>query len=409
MGRNKQMNDETIPKLAEEARVTLERGENSWILIGWDPLPKTDMMMRSGASYSRAHDIPPEARSDPQTPEIFVCAAMVDGDDDAVIFQAGHKFYDDAVDRTEMYLRRIAEARRVEERRTARVVMLDQSFVDALFELNHRGPKNQAWTIRQSDSLKGNFSAHFPIGHTPSAEQCYFCNIKKDVRMTLKSSASMYSGLTGQSLIADAIAGRDYVFAKYLAEEDREAYLMLIESEDEPNPAAVINRAAEFSLCRPVHQVIRNMVRRKVMPPYSSTKDVLRFIPIECETPPAWRVWYFAEAGRACFSRPGATQATPEIPEDVITIHFQSVSATGSHWTDHWVLLGEPVPIPIVIDKTSNAGNESQEEKTFLHTKGYQPTSPDEETRVKDGVTEHMHTGYEFWHPVVRVHSNTAE
>lgn len=355
--------NETIPKLAEEAKITLERGENAWILTGWDPLPKTDMMSRSGASYSRAYDIPTESRSKPQTPEIFVCAAERDGDDDAVILQTGHKFYDDAEAGAEMYLRRISEARRVEKRRTARVVMLDQSFVDALFELNHRGKKNQAYTILQKDSLKGNFSAHFPIGHIPSADQCYFVNIKKDVRMTLKSSDSMYTGLTEQSLIADAIAGRDYVFAKYLAEEDREAYLTLIESEDEPNPAAIINRATEFSLCRPVHQVIRNMVRRKVMPPYSDEKDVLRFIPIECETPPVWRVWYFSEAGRACFSRQGATQATPEIPGDVITIHFRSVSATGSHWTDHWICLGEPVPIPIVIDITSNAGNESREEK----------------------------------------------
>lgn len=390
--------NETIPKLAEEARVTLER-DTEISLIGWEPLPKTDMMMRYGASYCRAYE-----RSDGT---LFVCAANDAGDDDAASYRIGHHFIND--DAAVTFLSRIIEARRVGERRTARVVVLDQSFVDALFELNHRGPKNQAWTIRQQDSLKGNFSAHFPIGHTPSADQCYFVNIKKDVRMTLKSSASMYTGLTGQSLIADAIAGRDYVFAKYLAEEDREAYLMLIESEDEPNPEAVSNRAAEFSLCRPVHQVIRNMVRHGVLPPYSDEKDVLRFIPIECETPPVWRVWYFSEAGRACFSRPGATQATPEIPEDIITIHFQSVSATGSHWTDHWICLGEPVPIPIVIDITSNAGNESREEETFLLTKGYQPTSPDEDVRVKDGVTEHTHEGYEYWHPVARVHSNRAE
>lgn len=290
----------------------------------------------------------------------------------------------------------------------ARVVMLDQSFVEALFELNHRGTRMQAYTIDQKDSLKGNFSAHFPIGHTPSANQCYFVSIKKDIRMTLKSSASMYSGITRQSLIIDAIRERDYVFAKYLTEEDREPYLMLIESDEMPDPTAIANRAAEFSMCRPVHQVIINMVQRGVKAPYGTEKDVLRFIPIDCETLPTWRVWYFGEAGRACYSRPGATQATPEIPDDVITIHFQSESATCSNWTDHWICLGEPVTIPIAIDKISNAGNESREERTFLHTKPYQPTSLDEEVRMKDGVTEHKHKGYEFWHPVVRVHSIKA-
>ncbi len=28
----------------------------------------------------------------------------------------------------------------------------------------------------------------------------------------------------------------------------------------------------------------------------------------------------------------------------------------------------------------------------------------EEETRAKDGVTEHKHTGFDYWHPVSRVH-----
>jgi hypothetical protein len=248
--------------------------------------------------------------------------------------------------------------------------MLDKSFVDALFELNHRGKKNQAYTINQQDSLKGNFSAHFPIGHVPNTEQCYFVNIKKDIRMTLKSSVSMYSGILEQELIAEAIRNRDVVFEKYIAEDEREAYRMLIDSDETPSPEQIMSKAFDFSLCRPLHQVQRNMVRRKAMPPFSAEKDVLRFIPIECETEPTWRVWYFCENGRACFSRPGATQAIPEIPEDVISIHFRSESATGAHWTDHWVCLGEPVPIKIDIDKTSNLGNASHEERCVMTDAG---------------------------------------
>lgn len=356
------MNTTEILKLADAAGVEFERNGEALVLAGWSPLPMTDMMIRDGAPYCRAYDIPEESRSDREIPEMFVCAVEEDSDDDAILLRKGHWFYP-VFSRLETYLRRIIEARQVEARRKARIVMLDKSFVDALFELNHRGPKNQAYTINQTDSLKGNFSAHFPIGHTPSVGQCYFVNIRKDIRMTLKSSESSHTSLTTQALIAKAIRDRDDVFAKYIAEGQREAYLMLIDCDMPSDAAAIMNKAAEFNLCRPLHQVQRNMVRRKVLPPFSQDKDVLRFIPIECETPPTWRVWYFAEPGRACFSRPGATQATPEIPEDVISIQFRSESATGSHWTDHWICIGEPVPIKVSIDKTSNAGNASHDER----------------------------------------------
>jgi len=33
-----------------------------------------------------------------------------------------------------------------------------------------------------------------------------------------------------------------------------------------------------------------------------------------------------------------------------------------------------------------------------------EPIQVEEETRVKEGVTEHKHTGFDYWHPASRVH-----
>lgn len=255
------------------------------------------------------------------------------------------------------------------ESREDRIVMLDKSFVDALFKLHHYGAKNQGWTINQSDSLKGNFSCHFPIGHIPSTDQVYFVGIKKDIRMMTKQGSSMHTGKMKQAIIAKALTLRDEEFTKYIDEEQRGTYSSLIQLEYTPSSAEAWDKARDFKLCKPTHKVIRNMVRTGMIGPVSETKDVLHFVPIERETPPSRRVWYFAEPGRACFSRPGATQATPKIPEDLIQLKFRSVSATGSHWTDHCILIGEPRPIDVAVEKTSNVGNKSSETHTVVCSK----------------------------------------
>ena len=73
--------NETIQRMAEMAGIVLaEGGENlpdgrKFVLQGWKPLPKTDIMVRIGADYARAYD--------QDDGSLFVCGP--DGDDDAVL------------------------------------------------------------------------------------------------------------------------------------------------------------------------------------------------------------------------------------------------------------------------------------------------------------------------------------
>jgi len=45
-----------------------------------------------------------------------------------------------------------------------------------------------------------------------------------------------------------------------------------------------------------------------------------------------------------------------------------------------------------------------QKEESQEEIEGYKPHLPGEKVRVKDGVLEHRHEGYDYWHPVSRVH-----
>ncbi|RLG22157.1 30S ribosomal protein S3 [Methanosarcinales archaeon] len=120
----------------------------------------------------------------------------------------------------------------------------------------------------------------------------------------------------------------------------------------------------------------------------------VRIVPPDIEFPDQFRI--AMEEAKA----EGETAGIPQWTIEEVSEEVSEEESTESRDSEE---KPEGEEIEEVVDESQEQAVETEQE-TVEEIDGYKPHLPNEKVRIKDGTLEHKHEGYDYWHPVSRVH-----